>query len=54
MKRERRKFTAVFKAQVALEAIRERPTLVQLPKRFKAHSIQISKWKQEFASTRLN
>lgn len=48
MKRERRKFSSAFNAQVAIEAIRERQTLAELGKRFKVHPIQISKWKQEF------
>jgi transposase-like protein len=48
MKKERRKFSPAFKAQVAIEAIRERQTLAELSKRFKVHSVQISKWKQEF------
>jgi transposase len=48
MKKERRKFSPAFKAQVAIEAIRERHTLAELSKRFKVHSVQISKWKQEF------
>ena len=48
MKRSRRKFSAAFKAQVALEALKERSSLSDLSKRFKVHSVQISKWKQEF------
>ena len=48
MKRSRRKFSAAFKAQVALEALKERSSLGDLSKRFKVHSVQISKWKQEF------
>jgi transposase len=48
MKEERRKFSPAFKGQVAIEAIRERQTLAELSKRFKVHSVQISKWKQEF------
>jgi transposase len=48
MKKERRKFTAAFKAQVALEAIKERETLTELSKRFDLHQNVISKWKQEF------
>jgi len=48
MKRTRRKFSASFKAQVALEAIKERQTLAELSKRFEVHVNMISKWKQEF------
>jgi transposase-like protein len=48
MKRSRRKFTAAFKAQVAIEALKERETLAELSKRFEIHPNIISKWKQEF------
>jgi len=48
MKAKRRKFTAVFKAQVALSAIQERETLAELSKRFKVHPNEISKWKRKF------
>lgn len=48
MKRIRRKFSASFKAQVAIEALKERSSLSELSKRFKVHAVQISKWKQEF------
>jgi len=48
MKQTRRKFTAAFKAQVALEALKERETLAELAKRFDIHPNVISKWKQEF------
>ncbi len=34
MKAKRRKFTAVFKAQLALSAIQERKTLAELSKQF--------------------
>ncbi len=44
----RRKFSAVFKAQVALEAIKERETLSELALKYKLHLNQISQWKIEF------
>jgi transposase-like protein len=48
MKKTRRKFSAAFKAKVALEAIKERDSLAELSKRFEVHPNMISKWKQEF------
>ncbi len=50
MKAKRRKFTAAFKAQVAIEALKERETMAELSKRFEVHSNMISKWKQDFLS----
>ena len=48
MKKSRRKFSASFKAQVAIAALMERETLAELSERFKVHPNIISKWKQEF------
>jgi transposase len=48
MKKVRREFTAAFKAQVALEALKERQTLAALAEKFQLHPNQISQWKQEF------
>lgn len=48
MKAKRRKFTAGFKAQVAIEALKERDSLAVLSKRYELHPNLISKWKQEF------
>jgi transposase len=48
MKQKRRKFSGAFKANVAIEALKERETLAELSKRFEVHPNMISKWKQEF------
>ena len=48
MKRTRRKFSATFKATIAIEALKERQSLVELVTRFEVHTNQISKWKREF------
>ena len=50
MRAKRRKFTAAFKAQVAIEALKERLTLAEISKKFEVHPNLISKWKQEFLS----
>lgn len=48
MKKSRRKFTSQFKARVALEAIKEQSTVVEIAHRFEIHPNQISAWKREF------
>jgi len=48
MKKTRRKFTSAFKAQVAIEALKERESLAELSKRYEVHPTMISKWKMEF------
>ncbi len=45
---KRRKHTSAFKAQVAIEALKERESLSELAMRFKVSQSQISKWKQAF------
>ena len=46
--KNRRKFTAAYKAKVALEAIRERESMSSLSSKYELTQEQISKWKREF------
>ncbi|MBV2247240.1 MAG: transposase [Lentimicrobium sp.] len=48
MKKTRRRFSAAFKAEVAIEALKERETLSELCSRYGIHSNLIKRWKQEF------
>lgn len=47
-KQSRRKFTASFKAKVAVEALKNQKTLAELSSQFEVSSVMISKWKSEF------
>ena len=46
-KRPRRNHSAGFKAKVALEAVKEEQTLIQLSERFQVHPNQIMEWKKQ-------
>lgn len=46
-KRSRRNHSAAFKAKVALEAMKEEQTLVELSERFEVHPNQITEWKRQ-------
>ncbi|MFT4662557.1 MAG: transposase [Patiriisocius sp.] len=48
MKKTGRKFSAFFKAKVAIEAIKERSSLQELASKFELHPNQITSWKREF------
>jgi transposase len=47
MKKTRTKHTPEFKAKVALAAVQEQETVAAIARRYKVHSAQIYKWKQE-------
>ena len=46
--RSKRKFSAEFKAKVALEAIRELNTVSEIAAKHQLHPNQISQWKKQF------
>lgn len=46
-RRPRRNHSAAFKASVALEAMKEGQTLVELAERFQIHPNQITEWKKQ-------
>ena len=47
MSRHRKLHEASTKARVALEAVKERATVVQLAKRFEVHPTQVNQWKRK-------
>jgi transposase-like protein len=47
MNGKRTKHSPTFKAKVALAAIREQETIVELSRRHKVHANQIYKWKRQ-------
>ena len=47
MRRPRRNHTAVFKAKVALAALKDDKTLAELSEKFDVHASQITQWKTQ-------
>lgn len=47
MGQSKRKFTADFKARVALEALKESQTTAQITSQYKVHVSQVTKWKKQ-------
>lgn len=50
MTKKRKRYTASFKAKVALEAFQERKTMSELVSEYGVHSTMIQRWKKEFIS----
>jgi transposase len=47
MSKNRKKYTAAFKAKVALAAAREQETAPEIARRYRVHVNQIYKWKKQ-------
>lgn len=47
MNKTRRKFSAEFKAKVAIEALKEQNTVAELCQKHGIHAAQIGQWKRE-------
>lgn len=47
MKKPRTKYSAEFKANVALATVQEHETVAEIARRYRVHANQICKWKQE-------
>lgn len=46
--KSRRKFSAEFKAKVAISALKEQMTTAELAKKYDVHTSQITSWKKDF------
>ena len=47
MMNKRKRYSAEFKAKVALDALKELKTLSELASQYQIHSVQISTWKKQ-------
>ena len=47
MMNKRKRYSAEFKAKVALAALKEQKTLTELANQYQIHSVQISTWKKQ-------
>jgi transposase-like protein len=46
MARHRSKYSAQFKAKVALDAVREQETVAEIARKYKLHANLVTKWRQ--------
>jgi transposase len=53
-KKNKRVFSAEFKAKVVIESLKERSTIAELAARYELHPNQISTWKAEFINKAAN
>ena len=49
MKAKRRRFDAVFKAKIGLEALKGIKTVAEIARQYQIHPNQVSQWKSEIA-----
>ena len=47
MNGKRKRHSAAFKAEVALEAVKQTRTVAELAKTFQVHPVQISQWRKQ-------
>jgi len=47
MMNKRKRYSAEFKAKVAVDALKEQKTLTELANQYQIHSVQISTWKKQ-------
>jgi transposase len=47
MARHRTRYSAQFKAKVALEAVREQETVAEIARKYKVHANMVQKWRQQ-------
>jgi transposase-like protein len=50
MKKERKSYTAAFKAKVALEAIKGQRTINEIASAFEVHPNQVTQWRKQAVS----
>lgn len=52
-KNKRKHYSAVFKAEVAIDSIREHQTLQELSQKYRLSVMTINKWKSEFVAKKV-